>query len=195
MMPHWRERTWLSPQRVSAALRVALLCAECHGKPPLRQPPTGAGECAARSLRFITEFLRLGACCSTQRPLRNLKYDRPVVSEDLLAALRQRSEDIAERRLTHVPERYIQFEAQFRGTAVAGPQLPEGTSRLDGIDETIKVTENCLYVAHLAASCFFRGGGRSSLTSAMATLGITLTNKRNQRKNHAKLKIRTPISM
>ena len=58
-----------------------------------------------------------------------LKYDRPVISDELLNALRQRSEDIAERRLTHVPDRYIQFEAQFRGEQ----GLPEGTSRIDGI--------------------------------------------------------------
>lgn len=63
-----------------------------------------------------------------------LKYDdRPVISDGLLAALRQRSEDIAERRVTHVPERYVQFEAQFRAHTSGGDELPAGTARLDGI--------------------------------------------------------------
>ena len=61
-----------------------------------------------------------------------------MLSDEQLAALRQRSEDIAELRVDHVPERYIQFEAAFRGESEAfrvygEPNLPEGTSRLDGV--------------------------------------------------------------
>ena len=41
-----------------------------------------------------------------------LPYTR-VVSDEELEALRQRSEDIAEGRVTHVPSRYIQLEAAF----------------------------------------------------------------------------------
>ncbi len=67
-----------------------------------------------------------------------LPYDTPIITDELLNALRQRSEDIAERRLTHVPERYIQFEAQFRagqaaGTGTRDAELPRGTPRLDAI--------------------------------------------------------------
>jgi ectoine hydroxylase-related dioxygenase (phytanoyl-CoA dioxygenase family) len=84
-----------------------------------------------------------------------LKYDdHPIIGDDLLHALRQRSEDIAERRLTHVPERYIQFEAPFRSAEqeAGGVQLvlPEGTSRLDGIR---KMTQLAYYDEVFEAVC------------------------------------------
>ena len=55
-----------------------------------------------------------------------LPYGR-VLSDEALATLRARSEDIAEGRSTHVPQRYIQFEASFQNG------VPQGTSRLDAV--------------------------------------------------------------
>ena len=57
-----------------------------------------------------------------------LPYGR-VLSDEMLATLRARSEDIAEGRASHVPPRYIQFEANFRDD----DSLLEGSSRLDAV--------------------------------------------------------------
>ena len=58
----------MAPQRVSAALRVALLCAECHGKSrrcdSLLRP---AGRCTASLHRLIVDIPRLTACWSVTR--------------------------------------------------------------------------------------------------------------------------------
>ncbi len=52
-----------------------------------------------------------------------LPYGR-VLSDEEIQALRQRSEDIAAGRLTHVPSRYIQFEDQFRdGKKTTDPRI------------------------------------------------------------------------
>ena len=52
-----------------------------------------------------------------------LPYGR-VLSDEEVQALRQRSEDIAAGRLTHVPSRYIQFEAAFRdGKETTDPRI------------------------------------------------------------------------
>ena len=59
-----------------------------------------------------------------------------VVSDEELEALRQRSEDIAEGRMTHVPARYIQLEAAFRdGEDTATPRL----------DTVRKMTQLCYF--------------------------------------------------
>ena len=56
-----------------------------------------------------------------------------VLSDNELEALRQRSEDIAEGRTTHVPSRYIQLEAAFRDDA---------TPRIDTVR---KMTQLCYF--------------------------------------------------
>ena len=56
-----------------------------------------------------------------------------VLSDNELEALRQRSEDIAEDRTTHVPSRYIQLEAAFRDDA---------TPRIDTVR---KMTQLCYF--------------------------------------------------
>ena len=64
-----------------------------------------------------------------------LPYKR-VLSDAELGALRQRSEDIVEGRMTHVPPRYIQLEAAFRDK-----EDPE-VSRLDRVR---KMTHLCYF--------------------------------------------------
>ena len=61
-----------------------------------------------------------------------LPYTR-VLSDEELEGLRQRSEDIAEDRTTHVPSRYIQLEAAFRDDA---------TPRIDTVR---KMTQLCYF--------------------------------------------------
>ncbi len=52
-----------------------------------------------------------------------LRYGR-VLSDEEVQALRQRSEEIAAGRLTHVPPNYIQFEAEFRdGKKTVEPRI------------------------------------------------------------------------
>ncbi len=52
-----------------------------------------------------------------------LPYGR-VLTDAEVDALRQRSEDIAAGRLTHIPQRYIQYEAQFRdGKETTDPRI------------------------------------------------------------------------
>ena len=64
-----------------------------------------------------------------------LPYTR-VVSDEELEALRQRSEDIAEGRVTHVPSRYIQLEAAFHeGEDTDTPR----------IDTVRKMTQLCYF--------------------------------------------------
>ena len=77
-----------------------------------------------------------------------LKYDRQVLSDSQLAALKSRSEQIAEGG-TRVPDRYIQYEAAFRsetGAFHSGPLTavgkPSGTSRLDAVR---KMTQLCYF--------------------------------------------------
>ena len=60
-----------------------------------------------------------------------LRYGR-VLSDDELAALRQRSADIVEGRLEHMPARYIQRERQFRGD--------DDTDDVPVLDRTRKMT-------------------------------------------------------
>lgn len=59
-----------------------------------------------------------------------------VLSDDEVEALRQRSEDIIEGRVDHVPSRYIQLEAEFR----EGEDSP--TPRLDTVR---KMTQLCYF--------------------------------------------------
>ena len=54
-----------------------------------------------------------------------------VLSDDELAALRQRSEDIVEGRLDHMPARYVQREKQFRDG---------GNTEVPVLDRTRKMT-------------------------------------------------------
>ena len=61
-----------------------------------------------------------------------LPYTR-VLSDEELEALRQRSEDIADGRTTHVPSRYIQLEAAFSDDA---------TPRIDTVR---KMTQLCYF--------------------------------------------------
>ena len=63
-----------------------------------------------------------------------LPYDRVLTGEEL-EALRRRSEDIAEGRLTHLPPQYIQLEAAFRDAKDAAPRL----------DTVRKMTHLCYY--------------------------------------------------
>ena len=64
-----------------------------------------------------------------------LPYTR-VVSDEELEALQQRSKDIAEGRMTHVPSRYIQLEAAFRdGKDTTTPRL----------DTVRKMTQLCYF--------------------------------------------------
>ena len=49
-----------------------------------------------------------------------LKYDKKVLTDQELEAVRQRSKDIATGKLTHVPSRFIQLEAAFRESAPGG---------------------------------------------------------------------------
>ena len=49
-----------------------------------------------------------------------LKYDKKVLTDQELGAIRQRSKDIATGKLTHVPSRFIQLEAAFRESAPGG---------------------------------------------------------------------------
>ena len=60
-----------------------------------------------------------------------LRYGR-VLTDDELAALRQRSADIVEGRLEHMPARYIQRERQFRGD--------DDTDDVPVLDRTRKMT-------------------------------------------------------
>ncbi len=64
-----------------------------------------------------------------------LAYHR-VLSEEDLATLRQRSEDIISGKVTHVPPRYIQFEAEFRDG------LPHNVEPLDAVR---KMTQLCYF--------------------------------------------------
>lgn len=53
-----------------------------------------------------------------------LRYDKRVLTDEEVDALRQRSEDIVMGRLTHLPPRFIQFEAKFRdGQDTTTPRL------------------------------------------------------------------------
>ena len=64
-----------------------------------------------------------------------------VLSDNELEALRQRSEDIAEGRTTHVPSRYIQLEAAFRDDA---------TPRIDTVR---KMTQLCYFDDLFPSGC------------------------------------------
>ena len=64
-----------------------------------------------------------------------LPYTR-VLSDEEVAALRQRCEDIACGRVDHVPPRFIQLEAAFRDT--------KDTST-DPLDQVRKMTHLCYY--------------------------------------------------
>lgn len=64
-----------------------------------------------------------------------LPYHR-ILSDEDLAALRHRCEDIISGKVNHVPPRYIQFEAQFRDG------LPDDVEPLDAVR---KMTQLCYF--------------------------------------------------
>ena len=63
-----------------------------------------------------------------------LPYGR-VLDDAEVEGLRQRSEEIARGRVEHVPPRFVQLEAAFRGAAAAG----------DRLDQLRKMTHLCYY--------------------------------------------------
>lgn len=65
-----------------------------------------------------------------------LKYDKPVLSDEEIAALRQRSEDIVYGRLNHIPPRFIQLESKFRGNT---------DPNVDPLDTVRKMTQLCYF--------------------------------------------------
>jgi len=71
-----------------------------------------------------------------------LKYDKPILTQEEIATLRQRSEDLATRKLTHLPSRFIQLEAKFRNgdAEAAGP-----------LDKVRKMTQLCYFDAEFQA--------------------------------------------
>jgi phytanoyl-CoA hydroxylase len=64
-----------------------------------------------------------------------LAYGR-VLSDEEVEKLRQRSFDIIEGRMNHVPPRFIQFEAKFRGV---------NDERVEKIDQVRKMTQLCYF--------------------------------------------------
>lgn len=65
-----------------------------------------------------------------------LQYDKRVLSESEIAALRQRSEDIVAGRLTHIPPRFIQLEAKFRNSDDPNTEM---------LDKVRKMTQLCYF--------------------------------------------------
>ena len=65
-----------------------------------------------------------------------LKYDKPILNDAQVAALCQRSEDIVHGRLNHIPPRFIQLEAKFRGNT---------DPNVDPLDTVRKMTQLCYF--------------------------------------------------
>lgn len=65
-----------------------------------------------------------------------LKYDKRILNDAEIAALRQRSEDIVYGRLGHIPPRFIQLEAKFRDNA---------DPTVDRLDAVRKMTQLCYF--------------------------------------------------
>jgi ectoine hydroxylase-related dioxygenase (phytanoyl-CoA dioxygenase family) len=65
-----------------------------------------------------------------------LAYDKRILSDEEIAALRARSEDIVYGRMNHVPPRYVQLEAAFREN--------NGTTA-DPLDQVRKMTHLCYF--------------------------------------------------
>ena len=67
-----------------------------------------------------------------------LKYDRKVLTDEELEAVRQRSEDIARGTANHVPPRFIQLEEKFR-EADDDPEANDDP--MDRLDQVRKMTK------------------------------------------------------
>src|SRR5690606_15573926 len=65
-----------------------------------------------------------------------LAYDKRILSDEEIAALRQRSEEIVYGRMNHVPPRYIQLEAAFRD---------DNGNTSDRLDQVRKMTHLCYF--------------------------------------------------
>ena len=72
-----------------------------------------------------------------------LKYDKKVLTDQELGAIRQRSKDIAQGKASHVPSRFIQLEEKFResddGTMNRLDQVPK-MSHLSQFDDLFEAT-------------------------------------------------------
>lgn len=71
-----------------------------------------------------------------------LKYDKRILSDEEINALRQRSEDIVYQRLNHIPSRFIQMEAKFRA---------DDDASVDRLDKVRKMTQLCYFDEMFAA--------------------------------------------
>jgi phytanoyl-CoA hydroxylase len=65
-----------------------------------------------------------------------LKYDKRILSDAEVNALRQRTEDIVNGHLSHIPPRFIQLEAKFRGNT---------DPTVDPLDTVRKMTQLCYF--------------------------------------------------
>jgi len=72
-----------------------------------------------------------------------LKYDKRILSDEEIGALRQRSEDIVYGRRKHLPPRFIQFEAKFRAN---------DDPSVDLLDKVRKMTQLSYYDDRFAAA-------------------------------------------